>query len=324
MSTKKISKLVIGIIILLFILLNYYGYIQMIKNAQLFINNATEIFSYTIKIYVSEATGDLPYSFSNHYYNPQKIGEYETKSSVFSDTILTYQSKIVDYETMVHRMKETLLLDTKQLSPEKINSVFDSICQSKNIYAKSSIGIHADFFTRLDTLSRDTLDMNINYKVSLNDKGEYEDLDYTAYMELNLKTYWKLFPSSIVYVSLLIIIGSSFFAVVLIKKKKVELSILATVPHIIMDTDKVNIDGINIQLSNQQAKIMKMFTNNDELRINKEELKKSLWPTQQNPISNMTTAIKRLKENLENSGCGCTINTDSEDEGFYILKRIRK
>ncbi|GEM_PF-5547805 len=90
-----------------------------------------------------------------------------------------------------------------------------------------------------------------------------------------------------------------------------------------MGTKKVNIDGITITLTGQQAKIMKMFADN-ELLANKEELKKSLWPIQENPISNMTTAIKRLKENFENSECNCTIYTAPDDDGFYVLRRTYK
>lgn len=295
------------------LLISFYVY-TIIRSSRYIKETSTLLLEESLKTYIKTEKANTYFSISNYKHNPNDIGKYEEKIIESTDTTFTFKYKIVDYETHVFRSIQTLLLETDKLSADKINIIFDSICHANRIYVNSSIGITANFYKKVNLLSRDTTNMAIAHKTALTNQGEYEDINYHAYMEITPYTYWRLIPKAALYT----IIGIIFTIFIIYKtrkykKRKETIKNLNDKTQPLIDIEK---------LTKQQQTIISMFLNTADNRVKKETIKEILWPNHKDSTTNMTTAIKRLKDVLEKYEYGYTINTYNEDESFYILEKI--
>ena len=329
---KKHIKYSVIILLLCITALFAYTLYHIKKKASEIELTSTVLLQNAIKKTVLAKETTTYYAFSSYEHKPEDMGKFETRTVEYADTSFVYQIETVDRETDLFRSLQTLFLYTNEFPVDTLNAVFDSLCVEKDIYVKSAIHITAQLPCKRNIWSKDTTGMNIKYRATIPYQGEHQDINYYAYMEANALTYWRFIHKPVFYILVPFILLLSIILATQkytqLKNKRLGFPELNDdyhqVGNFIVNTKRKEITckKTTHSLPKQQFKLLFMFLTTPDKRIHKTDIKEELWPKNENATSNMTTAIKRLKDTMQNYGCNYTIVTDSEDESYYILKRL--
>lgn len=281
----------------------------------------------------------------NFNVRPELIGTYENRVFHSADTTFSYRHRIATIESELNQSNQHFLLLTDQLHNSDIQILLDSLLRKENIKAQIAIGITSMGYPKRNLpWSKDTLRMNIHERTHYVMEADFAQIHYTAYLKYSLGTLWKrmenkntlylwgiitlIAAGSLAYIYFLKkkdkpkeipedeTISSSQNAVSIISKEKMEETALPfqiKEEHIIVGDKKK-------KLAPQSKQILEMFLNAENYRIEKLKLKE-LWPTKaSDSTSNMTSAIKRINDTFEKTGCKTEIITDPKDRNFYLLR----
>jgi len=297
---------------------------------QRLVHNTPLLLEEAVRINISHKSKKTYYA-TNYKYDPQsrKVGEYETRTARYPDTIFTYKRQIADPLTSAFNGLQTALLDLKQLRSNDIYIIYDSLLQEKNFRIKSIVGITASHYTKLNDWSCDTTSIPINLRTAFTNQGDYEDINYYAYMNYSFLSLWELMSKNILYILLICIILLTSLLTWLIHKTKKEVSSGITllkngnyrIKSILFNiNEKVLISNDKkINLPTQLYELFLMFLKISDNKVSKKDIKLKFWPKNIDSTSNMTSAINRLNKILKDSNCGYTISTDPKNDEYYIL-----
>lgn len=329
---KNLSKLLLSIFSLILLLL--IGVLtHQIKETKNYISAEAPLCLQTsVRQIVEHKAKDIYYAAQYKYDpNERKIGEYETRTARYADTIFEYQSRIVDPGTSAFRGFQTLLLDINRLHADSIQILFDSLLQKKNIHVESIVGITASFYTKINEWSGDTTAININYRTEYTDQGDYEDIDYYAYIHYSPDTIWTLMPKKAIYPLFIACIISGLILLWWLRKRKEEkkngIVLLKNGDYRIKEI-KFNVNerrlfseesGQELTLTQQLNDLLLLFLEAGHHRVSKEDIKQKFWFKSSTAATNMTSAISRLNKILKDINCAYTIITDPGKEEYYIF-----
>lgn len=329
---KKHIKYSVAILFLGITALFAYTLYRIKKKASEIELTSTVLLQNAIKKTVLAKETTTYYALSSYEHKPEDMGKFETRTVEYADTSFVYQIEIADRETDLFRSLQTLFLYANEFPVDTLNAVFDSLCAEQNIYVKSAIHITAQLPCKKSIWSKDTTDMNIKYRVIIPYQGEHQDINYYAYMETDALTYWQFIPKPVFYILIILIL---LLSTILTTQKYTQLKNKRLgFPELKDDYHKVGNFIVNTKrkeiicketthsLSKQQYNLLIMFLITPDKRIHKTDIKEELWQKNENATSNMTTAVKRLKDTMQNCGCNYTIVTDGEDKSYYILRKL--
>lgn len=283
-----------------------------------------------IKLNAEYKSKDSYYS-AEYKYDPQKkkIGDYETRIATYADTTFTYRSRISDPATNLFNNFQTLYLDIGKLQASDIHHIYDSLLKEKNIYLESIIGITASYYTQLNDWSNDTTSIDINLRTEITDLGNYEDIDYYAYMHYSFYTIWRLMPKTIIFILFLCCLLSGLlllWCVVqrnkimkngIILRKDGNYQIKDTIFYV--NEKKLITNEIEIKLTTQLNDLFMLFLQAENHRVSKAEIKKTFWEKAVNATSNMTSTVNRLNTELKDAHCAYRVIKDPQSEKYYRL-----
>ncbi|NDV66541.1 hypothetical protein [Bacteroides sp. 224] len=330
-SHIKATTVILIILFASIILLLHFQHKEVVANI---FSKTPQILKESVKQYASSTTKDQ-LRIIRYDYQPKKhkIGEYVTKRYQTADTLIIYQAKVVDYETHIFNSNQTDLSAKNELHPQPIQHLFDSLLKENNIYhTQTAIEVTHSVLSKFHEWSRDTTSMSIDQQISFTNQGNFEDIHYYAYIDYSFLTFWKIMPkgvlSILIAISIIIIIAIGVFH--LQNHTKADpLPLLVESQHHSKDfwVDTLNKKLIykegekkkGKKLTSQIEKLSKLFLESENNRVNKNTLKKKLWPNHIDATTNMTTAIKRFKDFLYQIKCGYTVISDPENEDYYLF-----
>jgi len=330
---KNISKALFSLFIL-FLLIFIVSLIYQVQETRIaFFAEIPLCLQTSIRQTIEHKAKDAYYFAPAYEYNPNKnrIGEYEIRTARYADTTFTYRSKIVDPGTDAFRGYQTGFLETGQLHADSIHILFDSLLQEKNIYVESILGITASFHTKKNEWSGDTTAIDINYRTVFANQGDYEDINYYAYIHYSPYTLWTLMHKVAIGI---LFICTIFMAIVLLwwlhkrkKEKKNEIVLLKNGNYRIRDI-KFNVAEKTLIIEEAQKEIilsqnlndlLLMFLETKHYRVSKEDIKQKFWPKSITALTNMTSTVNRLNKVLKDIQCPYTIATDLKNDEYYIF-----
>ncbi|NDW11631.1 hypothetical protein D0T50_01855 [Bacteroides sp. 214] len=265
-------------------------------------------------------------------FDPKNLGKRKKAKAVYADTTFFYMTTIVDKNTSNNRAVQTYLIDTEALSVDDLNLIFDSICHSHELYVKSSVGVTASFYTKANLLSRDTTNMRINQRASVEKQGDYEDINYTAYIQLTPYTYWRAMPKGVLYTTIgVLLMVFIIYRIQEYKKhqKNEDDTILPSnqtywLGDCVIDFEKRTITTAEheiVKLSARSNRLLELFLLAPDYCVMKEDIITELWSKSapESAAKNMTTNINRLR-NMLKAKTAYTIRVSNNKENFYILE----
>lgn len=318
MKSRKQSTLIIlaGLLLILSGVLVWVVTIHQQASIEYIHSTLPTLLKETIKENARRKTTNIPFSGLAH--TPNKIGTIEQRTFTNSDTTFTYKCTIVDAETEVLRSQQTFLLLTENLYSNDIRLILDSLLNQKNINCQITTGINATFYKKINDWSpqNDTATTRFNYHTSLTKQGLLGDINYHAYINYSFKTLWKLMPQTLILSLLLldILILCLLIGFIIKQKCRKQTESKAAVPQPTTN---------NLKFTGQLSDLFQMFTEGNG-QVSKETIKMKFWPKNENPTTNMTTLVDRLKKKLVEAEYPCTIITDPEDDKFYKLTAVEK
>lgn len=287
---------------------------------------------HSVKKY-SELKTEGVFYYARYEYSPDKpkTGEYETRTVKYADTTFTYQSKIVDPEVDKVRAAQTLLLDIGQLHADSIQIILDSLLQANDIYAQSIIGITASFYTKKNEWTGDTTALSIHHRVALTNQGNYEDINYYAYLHYSPLTIWTLMPKPLIIILFLCCITTGTTLLWWSRKRRKEIAegivFLKNgnyrIRNCIYDVGerRLMLEDREMKLPPQLHNLLLMFLNANDHQVNKKEIKQQFWSQSIDATSNMTSTINRLNKVLKEIECRYAIISHPRKEEVYVLGR---
>lgn len=329
---KHISNILVGA--LLATILFFFGNIlyQIQESKHYIFEKSPFLLEKAVRTSIEKQSAKIYYA-STYKYNPEekKIGEYETRTATYADTTFVFQKKITDPATETFNAFQTLLLDIGQLHADSIQFIFDDLLKEENIYAESVIGITASFYTKLNDWSSDTTAINTNYRTVFANQGNYEDINYHAYIHYSFSTLWKLIPKTLISILLICTIIIGIVLLWWLRKRKKEerngIALLKDGNYRIKDI-KFNVkektltsEGAKeeIILPRQLKDLLLLFLEANHHKVSKEDIKQKFWSKNISAITNMTSAVNRLNKSLKEVNCPYTVITDPKEEKYYIL-----
>jgi hypothetical protein len=328
---KYISKLLFLVFSGIILLLGGYTLYQLSNVKQYIFEQSSFLLESAVRKNIEQKSKGT-YFFNVYEYNPERrkrIGEYETRIATYADTTFTFQRKIYEPEEDIFQARQTILVDIGQLHADSIQLIFDSLLVDRDIHAESIIGITASFLTRLNDWSNDTTAININCRAGFLNQGDYEDINYYAYIHYSPYTLWKLMPKT--FISILFAC-SIIMGIVLLwwlrkreKEKREGISLLKDGKYRMLNIiysiqDKMLIsEKEETKLSQQLHELFLLFLKAEGHKIRKNELRKRLWSDNIDSISNMTSTVNRVNKVLKKADCLYTIISDPKDKEFYVL-----
>lgn len=288
-------------------------------------------------------------NLGDHNNRPKLFGSSETRTFCNADTAFTYQHKITDIHTELNQRNQHFLLLTNQLHSSDVEYLLDSLLRNANINAQIAIGITSTGYPQKDLpWSKDTLRMNIHGRTHYIMEADFTQIHYAAYLEYSLPTLWKrIEDKTIIYlwgiVTLMTAASIAIVYIYFLKKENKSKEIIEngrtlaspeSVSVISKETEENEqvLSSFQIEeeyiifgnrkkrLAPQSKQILQMFLEAEDHRIEKIKLKK-LWSKRDtNPISNMTSAVKRINDTFEEIGCKLEIITDPKNRDFYLLQ----
>ncbi|WP_455590599.1 hypothetical protein [Bacteroides sp.] len=264
---------------------------------------------------------------------PDLLGTYEIRTFRSADTTFTYRHQILDIETEISNGNQFFLLLTDQLNSKDIQILLDSTLNSKKIKAKATIGITSSGYPiKQLSWSNDTLTINKNGYAKYTMTFDFTQIHYTAYLSYDFFTLWKRTNKTFIYLlGIIEVVVSVLLALTFIRKRKAKaIQQEEEVTKEIKRRNYFAIDGKYIQcgestkkLTPQTLTILQMFLENEEYRVSKEDIKEAIWPGATTQLTNMTTAINRLNDILQEIHCNLEIVTDPHDRDYYLLQPHR-
>jgi len=330
---KNISKALFSLFIL-FLLIFIVTLVHQVQETKVaFFAEIPLCLQTSIRQTIEHKAKDAYYFAPAYEYDPnkKKIGEYEVRTAIYADTMFEYRSKIVDPGTDAFRGYQTGFLDTDQLHADSIHILFDSLLQEKNIFVESIIGITASFYTKKNEWSGDTTAIDINYRTVFANQGDYEDINYYAYIHYSPYTLWTLMHK--------VAIGTLFICTIIIaivlswwlhkrkKEKRNEIvllkngnyriaSIKFNVTEKILTREDPEKEAV---LSQKLNDLLLLFLEAKHNRVSKEDIKQRFWPKSTTALTNMTSTVNRLNKILKEIQCPYTIVKDPKKEEFYVF-----
>lgn len=284
----------------------------------------------SVRKYIESKMGDAYYSAVYEYDpNKKKIGEYEIRTAKYADTTFTYRSKIVSPAESAFRGFQTVFLEIGQLYPDSIQIIFDELLEEEDVYVQSIIGITSSFYVKKNEWSGDTAALDINYRTSLINQGDFEDINYYAYVHYSSYTLWTLMYKMPIYILsiLSLIIGVILLWWVRKRKREIANGIELRedgnyrIKDLLYYTNEKRLvsEDKEMKLSPQLHELLLMFLNADEYRVNKTEIKQKFWPKYIDATSNMTSTVNRLNGTLKDIGCTYIVIADPKNDDSYIF-----
>ena len=261
---------------------------------------------------------------------PDLFGTYEIRTFRSTDTTFTYRHQILDIETEISNGNQFFLLLTNQLNSNDIQILLDSALNHHHIKAQTAVGIHsAGYPVKKLPWSNDTLKIDVDGYARYTTTFDFTQIHYTAYLNYDFCTLWKRTNQTIIYLlGFIEIIVFTLLALTLIRKRKAIQAKKAS-----KDIKRKNyfaIDGKYIQcgkltkrLTPQTLTILQMFLENEDYRVSKARIKETIWPNTSTQLTNMTTAINRINDTLQEIFCNLEIVTDPHDRDYYLLQPHR-
>lgn len=286
-----------------------------------------------VNINIAKKSKEIYYA-GKYKYDPtkMKLGEYETRTAQYEDTTFTYRRQIFDPATDAFMAFQTCFLDIGQLHSKEIHHIYDSLLKGKNIHLESIIGITSSFYTTTNDWSSDTTVININSRAAFINQGDYEDINYYAYIHYSFYTLWKLMPKVAIYI---LFFCSLFTGLLLIwriiqKQRERRNYIIRLkngnyqIVNILFETSEKRLisNDKELKLTPQLYDLLLLFLSSTNYRVSKAEIKNRFWPSTINSVSNMTSTVNRLNKGLKNILCVYAISIDSKNDEYYILSRV--
>ncbi len=272
----------------------------------------------------------LAYQFNR---NPEEIGTYKEGTIYIRDTAFTLRYKIVDPTTDLYHMGQVHLVMTDSLYSQNLQKGLDSLLADKNIHTRSVVGITSTgYLYDPDQLSSDTASMKIDERQSYTVETSLKTFVYTAYLGYSWYTFWKLTPTEKMYIWLAIILLSIAGAIICLRKGQKERRFLsASAENDAQETlpdEKITWEGITMgegciyfldkkaRLQPQSRKILRIFINTPDHRVEKSRIKQEIWYGNYNKTNHMTSAINRVNRLFLDLECPFKIINDID---AYIL-----
>lgn len=266
----------------------------------------------------------------NHQPEKHKIGKYVTKTFMTEDTTITYQAKIVDFETYIFNSNQTILAAKKELRPQPIQCLFDSLLAENGIYhTQTAVGVSYSVLSSFHEWSGDTTSLSIDQRISFNNQGNFGDIHYDAYIDYSFLTFWKAMPKGVLFVLFIINIVIAVLIGVFYRKSRKRLVLSTSIEKgqfllrgYVVDIPNQKIkdkEGGEKKLSPQQKQLFNLFLRAENYRVKKSILKDELWPNHTGSTTNMTTAVKRFRDFLSQLECGYTVISDPKDDDYYLF-----
>lgn len=327
---KHISKLLSSLFLFLLILFSGSTFYQIKEAKQHIIEQSPILLENAVRKNIKEKSTSIYLAYS-YEYNPEKrkIGEYEKRTVRYADTTFTIKKKIRDPGEDVFQGFQTLFVDIKQLHADSIQFLFDNLLKEENIYVESIVGINASFYTKLDEWSGDTTAIDVNCRAGFLNQGEYEDINYYAYIHYSPYTFWRLMskvPFSILFISCIVTGIALFWWLRKRKREKREGIVLLQDGKYRMHHATYNVqnktlrsEAKEIQLPQLLHELLLLFLKAENHKADKKQLKQQFWSKNGDSTNNMTSTINRLNKILKEVDCGYTVITDPKDEESYIL-----
>lgn len=306
---------------------------EFVKTSSDLSKKSSDVLEVAVREFINSYMASEKSSYYSNSFN-RKIGEYETRTFKSSDTVFTYNSRIVDIETDMRRAFQNGLLTIGLLQPEPIHAIFDSLLLIEGIYnTQSAIGITSSFYKKTDEWSGDTTALFITHRASLLHQGEFEDINYYAYIDCSFLTYWELMHKTGIYILLGLCVATGLFFLFWRAKNALNdrrgIALLEDGRYRLGNTF-INLEEckafsakeIVVVLTPQQVRLLSLFLESESHRVAKETITQKLWPMHTSSDNVMTTAIKRVKDILKAIRCPYTIV--SESNNFYLLTRCSK
>ena len=339
---KNISILLVSIFWTLILLLGGDICYQILDAKRTIATQLPILLEEAIRKNIQQKSEEVYYS-GTYKYDPKegKVGEYEMRTAIYADTTFTYRRKIHEPGESKFQGLQTLLVDIKQLHADSIQLIFDSLLVDRNIIVNSIIGIEASYYTQLDEWSNDTTAIAINYRTSFLKQGNYEDINYYAYMHYSPYTFWRLMSKTPIFI---LFVAAIFIGLIwrwwTCKYKKdialfQERMALLQKRRALLQEGKYHIENSvynkndmklttgekEVKLTRQLHEMLLLFLETANRKVKKKDIQERFWPDNSNPMGNMTSCINRLNKTLKDNDCDYTIITDSENEDHYLLSR---
>lgn len=296
---------------------------------------ATEHIHATTPLLLQEAVKEnaknktINISLEGFAYTPGKIGSTIVRTFQTADTTFTYPYKITDMETEILDSRQSFLLLADNLHSHDIKVILDSLLQQNNINSQTTVGISASFCKKFNDWSSpiDTANTHLSYQTCLVKQGLWGDINYRAHISYTFAALWRLMPQTLILVLLLLEILSFCLCIGYIIKRRYNqgrqtllIEKEQTIPYqkTTVEANALSTAIKDIKLKGQNADLLQMFIESNG-RVNKETIKKRFWSTSENPTTNMTTLVDRLKKKLAEAESSYIIITDPEDDRFYLL-----
>lgn len=261
---------------------------------------------------------------------PDLFGTYEIRTFRDTDTTFTYRHQITDIETKISNDNQFFLLLSDQLNSRDVQILLDSILNNKKIKVKTTIGINSSGYPiKQLSWSNDTLAMNKNGHAKYTMEGDFTQIHYTAYLNYDFFTLWERTNKTFIYLlGVIEAIVFTLLALTLIRKRKAIQAKKASKEikrknYFAIDGKYIQCGKLTKRLTPQTLTILQMFLENEDYRVSKARIKETIWPNTSTQLTNMTTAINRINDTLQEIFCNLEIVTDPHDRDYYLLQPHR-
>lgn len=288
-----------------------------------------EVLRQAVEVYVAQETAEVPHYYFNHP-SGRETGEYYVRTHRLADTTFTTRTKKVDPIKERIRGSQYYLFLADNLRPKSIHMLFDSLLHEKGVVStQSAIGVISSFYKGMNEWSGDTTALAIDHRSVLANEEEYDLINYYAYVDYSLATYWERMPRSAIYtlLALIFLSGSALFYLKRKDKiaKRAGITLLSNGTYRLGDTfirlekRSISTGKRKEKLTEQHAQILSLFLMSDSHRILKNDIQKELWSKHTDPRSILKNAVTRTNKKLREMGCPYAIVSDPEDEEYYVL-----
>ena len=248
------------------------------------------------------------------------------RTIVLVDTIIKEKVAVVNHKNEVHDSFITFLKLENRLETDTLSYIFHNILRDNGIYVTSFVLLKYDKTTKING---DTTNYAISFRTPILQRGFMNEITLQGLIHYKPWTILKLMPKYLFYIFIATLYLLTLIILYLRKeKKKIRPNKIMKLKNgdyyigcVYYNKKKKTLKKENnlVIMKPQLAQMFEMFLENDDLTVNKKELKQKLWPSSSTSYNNMTSAMNKLRNSMKEVDATFDIITSKGSDSYRIV-----